>query len=76
MSTAGATWAFSAQWLAIVELDADGEAETETAARAITERMCLLNCISNMTGSCEKLSKFGGGEQNSEAFYIVSRSTH
>lgn len=49
MSTAGATWAFSAKWLAIVELDADGEAETETAARAITERMSLLNCISNMT---------------------------
>jgi hypothetical protein len=46
----GATWAFSDKGLAIVEeLEGDGEAETETAARAITERMNLLNCILSTT---------------------------
>jgi len=47
MSRVGATWALSAKGLAIVELD--GEAETETAARVMTERMSLLNCISSTT---------------------------
>jgi hypothetical protein len=48
MALEGATWAIWDKGLAIVASVA-GEAETEIAARVITERMTLLNCIVSTT---------------------------
>lgn len=61
----------------MVEVEGDGEAETETTAIAVTARMSLLNCISNIDcSSYGELPRSGEeGERNTEAFYIVSRFT-